>query len=374
MRFFYLISVIVLLISLIFSPHYFDTFAAFALNGDAPKLIKQNSSSALESLIVFDKKDQKRIDTAFESITKSLDDKYWVDDYSLSEKGKKVFDNEKKAVKELLKVKSLDVSSVILDLVEADRIIAQLAIDSIPVDSGIKKIDKLLAKAIDEMDDAQKDLDNNKPDKAIDHYKKAWDLSTFGHILDMSNTDTGTYDAENDGLIDYFLTLHYPKNSKKPIQIDYVIQDECVDLGPKDSSNIGGDTFDDAGMKIGISTNPPFAPDREWITDDVLAWNDWFKSKKNDQNKMIDLFYTDTSFPFFEDDVNGENVIQGNENGDSFTHFTSIDEIDGQSGWKGTVYFEVPSGDHILWTIHPSGGFGGCDVLSGLGVLVSIPE
>ncbi len=372
MRYFNLIFACILLGLLVFSPNYFDSFIIFALDGDIPKLLKQNSLSELDSLTVFDKKDQKRIDKAFEYITKSLDEKYWVDDYSLSEKGKKVFDNEKKAVKELLKVKSVDVSGVILDLVEADRILVQLAIDSIPTDSGIKKINKKLGEANKEMDDAEKDLAKNKPDKAIDHYKKAWDHSSLGHILDMSNIDTGSYDAENDGLIDYFLILHSTKNSKKPIQIDYKIQDECVDLGPKDPSNIGGDTFEDAAMKIGISTPTPST--RQWLTDDVKAWNDWFKSKKNDENQLIGLFYTDTSFPFFEDDINGENVIQGNDKGNSFTHFSSIDELDGQSGWEGTISFEVPPGDYILWTIHPSGGFGGCDGLSGFGVLVSIPE
>lgn len=370
---FFFVSVCVIMGFLLFATSPFDSFIVLAFDESEPKILKQNAQIELESIIVSDKKDQKIVHKSLDSITKSLKDEYWIDDSLLSMKGKKVFDNEKKAVKELLKIKSVDVSGIISNLVEADRLLAQLAINSVPTDSGIKKIDKLLDRANNEMDNARKDLEKNKPDKAIDHYKKAWDHASFMHVMDMSKIDTGTYDAENDGLIDYFLRLEYPKNSKKPVQIDYKIQDECVDLGLKDPSNIGGDTFEDAAMKIGISTPPPTST-RQWLSDDVKAWNDWFKSKKNDENKMIDLFYLDTPFPFFEDDVNGENVIQGNKNGNSFTHFSSIDELNGQSGWEGTIFFKLPAGDYILWTIHPSGGFGGCDGLSGLGILVSITE
>lgn len=191
-----------------------------------------------------------------------------------------------------------------------------------------------------------------------------------GHApIYISNNDSGRFDFDNDGTADYFVKAHYTGNSNQPLKIDYKIQDECVDLGPKDASNVGGDTFEDAAIKMGVSINS------EWIVDEATAWNPWFKNTNNDENKKIDLISLPSpSFSFFYDDTHGDDVIQGIKKQGSFQHSFSIKELDYQSGWTGSVFLKAPPGDYVLWTIHPADGFGGCDGLSGFGIPISITE
>ncbi len=80
------------------------------------------------------------------------------------------------------------------------------------------------------------------------------------------------------------------------------------------------------------------------------------------------------SFSPFDDDTRGDDAIQGNKKNGSFKHFSSVKELDGQSGWSGFVFLNAPPGDYISWTIHPAGGFGGCDTLSGFGIPIYITE
>lgn len=142
---------------------------------NAPRILVQDAQTELSTLIVTDKKDQKRIEKVDKAIDKSLEDKLWIDDSTLTKKGKKVFDENKKAVKELGKVKSVDVSSIIGMLTDADQSLAQTAIDLVPTDTGDKKVDKELDKANKETDKALEELEKGKPDKAIDKFKKAWE-------------------------------------------------------------------------------------------------------------------------------------------------------------------------------------------------------
>ena len=190
----------------------------------------------------------------------------------------------------------------------------------------------------------------------------------------MSNSDSGRYDLNMDGNADYYVKAHYTGNSHQKLKIDYKIQDECVDLGSKDASDVGGDTFDDAAMKIGFSTIPPI--DRDWTIDGITITNSWFNSKKNDVNKQIDL--ATFSDGFIPSDLptpgNGDDVIQGDGKKGSFTHFDSISELNDQSGWAGTIFLNAPAGDYALWTLHPSGGYGGCDQLSGFGIPINIRD
>jgi hypothetical protein len=127
---------------------------------------------ALQALLATaDKKDKKRIDKAIEQLEKSLGGNLWEDDSHLTKKGKEVFDKGKKAVKELMKVKHLDVTNAIDSILSADELLAQTAIDeAITAGGDQKEIDK----ANKEMNKGRKEIDRGKYDKAIDHYKKAW--------------------------------------------------------------------------------------------------------------------------------------------------------------------------------------------------------
>ncbi|MCH8290829.1 T9SS type A sorting domain-containing protein [Candidatus Poribacteria bacterium] len=140
--------------------------------------------------------ESKRVEKAIKEIEKSMDEKLWIDEIYLEAKhGKKVFDHEKHAVKELhhLVEHPKEVSEAALaavqqaidDLVTADRILVVTLINELSDTTSVddkkqKHVNKELAKAQDELEKGNKerDADNPKPDKAIDHYKKAWEHAT----------------------------------------------------------------------------------------------------------------------------------------------------------------------------------------------------
>ena len=141
------------------------------------RTLKQTARGHLAELLpTGSSKDDKRIEKAIESIDDSLDPDRWVDDSTLdAEDGKKVFDDEKKAAKELSKVSgsSADAAQLAVDLlIRADDQIAGDAIDA-AIDAGgdaqkIAKAQSELAKAADAVADGDFD-------KAIGKFKKAWE-------------------------------------------------------------------------------------------------------------------------------------------------------------------------------------------------------
>jgi hypothetical protein len=125
-----------------------------------------------------DKQTDDRISHAIDHLTKSLHDKLWVDDLALTKKGKKVFNEEKKAVRELLHIQEDTVETARPEenaadlLVGVDRDLAQRAIDEAVAAGGdLKEI----THAQKELARAQDEFDRGRPDHAIDHYKHAWD-------------------------------------------------------------------------------------------------------------------------------------------------------------------------------------------------------
>ncbi|MCV0401655.1 MAG: hypothetical protein K5777_06735 [Nitrosopumilus sp.] len=191
----------------------------------------------------------------------------------------------------------------------------------------------------------------------------------------VSNNDEGRFDFSNDLKADYYVKAHYIGNTNQQLKIDYILQDECVDLGAKDASDIGGDTYQDAALKFALS-NISSTPARTWLDENISISNPWFKSKKHDDNQMIDLalFPNGTGARPFPLDGNGDDAIQGLGKQGSFKHFDSLEELDGQSGWKGSVFLNAPPGDYLLWTVHPAGGIDECDRLSGFAIPIFIVE
>lgn len=141
--------------------------------------------------------ESKKIEKAIKEIEKSLDRKLWETDSTLTMKGKKVFKEESKAVKQLMKIvkkknADRDVKDAALEgighLITADQALASTAIEmaiEMAKDAGCsvegnndpecKKALKEIAKAGREMDKAQDEISKGKYHKAIDHYKKAWE-------------------------------------------------------------------------------------------------------------------------------------------------------------------------------------------------------
>jgi len=95
----------------------------------------------------------------------------------LNDGGNHVFDREQQAVQELMKVDGPDDAAAqdVIDLVvEADRQLALTALfEAIAGDGSASRI----AKAADEIALAEAAADDGDFDKAVSHYKKAWQES-----------------------------------------------------------------------------------------------------------------------------------------------------------------------------------------------------
>jgi len=148
---------------------YFETFEPSSF-----ELKQQVNLDLLALLPTGDDKTDKSINKAVDSINKSLNPTYWVDGNQLSSGGKKVFDEEKKAVKQLMKIKAgpAEVDDAIATLVAIDGSLAQIALDEAIAGSGDPSY---ISKAESEMAKADDEIAKGKFDKAIDHYKKAWE-------------------------------------------------------------------------------------------------------------------------------------------------------------------------------------------------------
>ena len=137
------------------------------------------SAPTLEGILpTGDPEADKVILKAIDHIEKSLTPEWWMDELTLDVKnGKKVFDEERKAVKELTKKQTEGISEVqaVVDaLVSAAEALAQKAIDDASTAGGDPKD---LEKANEEMAKAADELAKGNPDKAIYHYRKAWETA-----------------------------------------------------------------------------------------------------------------------------------------------------------------------------------------------------
>ncbi|MCH8325423.1 MAG: T9SS type A sorting domain-containing protein [Bacteroidetes bacterium] len=179
-----------------------------------------------------DKKIRKAVEKAIKHIDKSLEAKLWVDVNHLTKKGKKVFDEEKKAVKKLKNKKfippfSTDALAAINFLITADKNLAQVAINEVAC-NGDPKCEKELQKANKEMDKALKELVKNKYDKAIDHYKKAWQhaqkatkKAAVASVTD--NNESISLDNTINIPVDFTLSQNYPNPFNPSTVIKYAL-------------------------------------------------------------------------------------------------------------------------------------------------------
>jgi tetratricopeptide (TPR) repeat protein len=149
--------------------------------------IKEDALAELEALKVLttNKHTLKEIDKTIEYIQKSLDPDLWVDGSRLDPKhGHKVFYEEKKAVKHLMKIlKDKDETQAVKDevlkvigkLMKADELLAQTAIDDAKaLGSTDPKVIHEIEKAEEELDKAKEKITEEHYDHAVDHFEKAW--------------------------------------------------------------------------------------------------------------------------------------------------------------------------------------------------------
>lgn len=150
---------------------------------------KEQTINVLNEVYSEEKKIEHRIDKMIDKIDKSLEEKLWDDEYSPASKhGKKVFDNEKKAVKEgmrILKDKKTTedvkatVTQTINELVSVDLCFAEHQYQYASQYCGTKKVDHELKKAQKYLQKAYDELAKTKCkyDKVINNLKKSWEHS-----------------------------------------------------------------------------------------------------------------------------------------------------------------------------------------------------
>lgn len=139
------------------------------------RTLKTNVLAELTALLpTGDARVDLRIEKALEHLSKSLVPELWLDDATLSAEGKRVFQEEEKAVHELEKIEHTlpAAADAIADLLEADRQLAEDALDAALAAGGDPRE---IEKAQRELVRLQQDLDDGAAAKAVHHYRKAWE-------------------------------------------------------------------------------------------------------------------------------------------------------------------------------------------------------
>ena len=368
----------ILLLTFGFSMNVEETFAVSPMEEKESiiqdlEMIKNNSDI---------KKTKKNIESAIKKIEKSLDDKFWKDDSTPNLKfGKKVLNAEQNAVNKLDKILKdkkesnsikAEIVQINLRIAEVDKILVGNAIDSlediIMSDKGLKKLDK----AINKFEKGNEFLGDNNYSKAIKNYIKSWDQIKEAlkdpHFKKMKMVDLeGFIDLDNDGEEDdAYLKITNPKNLKKPKKVEMKITSECVK----------GENYDNAGLKIGFSTQERLS--KTFFDEEFTVTNKWFK--KNDPDKKIDPVVIDSISGYFSFPENGDDLIQKNPediNGSFEFISTGIPELNGQTGWEGKFEFKGDPGDYNLNFWVPSTERGTefiCNFLSSFSIPTTVPD
>jgi len=162
------------------------------LNIDKPLIPRETKENVRDNLSDYIEESQ-RFSKAIKEIDQSLNPEYWVDDTHLyCEYGHRVFSEERHAVKELMHLlidKKRRISDEALNcaqdsiekLTAVDRILVEtLIIDAEEIEiedpEYLDMVNMELVKANEELAKGDTDRDAGKFDKAIQHYRKDWDM------------------------------------------------------------------------------------------------------------------------------------------------------------------------------------------------------
>ncbi len=139
-----------------------------------PRVLKQDAVASLQALLpTGDEQVDSKIQRAIHEINETLDGRLWVDDSHLTDKGKKVFHEEKEAARALTRILNPPtvVASVLDSLVAADQTLARKAIDEATAGGGDPGI---LAEAEQQMQKAADELAKGHVPESIEYYGRAW--------------------------------------------------------------------------------------------------------------------------------------------------------------------------------------------------------
>lgn len=148
--------------------------ATFDMTQVSPRVLKEAAVASLQALLpTGDEQADSKIRRAINEINDSLEPELWLDDSHLTDKGKRVFHEEKEAARALEGVANPPavVASVLDSLVAADQTLARIAIDEATAAGGNPE---RLAEAAKHMQKAAEQLGTGHLPEAIRHYGKAW--------------------------------------------------------------------------------------------------------------------------------------------------------------------------------------------------------
>lgn len=246
---------IVHLTSTLLSPYTGDTVGTGGITwkvivGELPRMLKERAVARLEGLKpTGEEKLDKQIDKAIKHINKSLDSRLWEEDgiHIVVKRGKKVFHEERKAARNLMKEMKkkkfpdelrdgfLDVIAMLLD---ADQMIAQRQIDDAKATGGKEKE---IEKAEKEMAKADKDREKSKYDKAIEHYKKAWEHACKAMKKQKKPEDVQVIRSDRRLPMVFSLSQNHPNPVTNSTAIQYALPKDC---------HVRLDVYNVAGQRI----------------------------------------------------------------------------------------------------------------------------
>lgn len=113
----------------------------------------------------------KALEKAIDRLRGALDDRFWLDDATLGDKGAQVFNEDAAVLRELIKAgpTTLPLQQA---LVAIDEELAAAAVDEAAGGNGDAR---LIARAQDEVSKASADVAAGSLERALDHYRRAWE-------------------------------------------------------------------------------------------------------------------------------------------------------------------------------------------------------
>lgn len=203
----------------------------------------------------------KKLAEAAKKLTESLSGKYWSGPDELGEEGKKVFEKDRDAAKKLreaiekLTKAGLDqtaVAETLSALVSEDRRLAEAMISAAETAgaSGSKIED-----ARKEMTKAEKELADNKPDDAIDHFKKAWEKAVKAEAEASKDSSTA-----GSGGGDYSVYTFWFIDTSDPARAPFAVTgtNESGTYGDTGRGNEGYLEVDGVKMQLHVSCSDAF--------------------------------------------------------------------------------------------------------------------
>jgi beta-glucanase (GH16 family) len=208
-----------------------------------------------------DKKVTKRIEKAIEDLQKALNVRNWANGFFLDYKhGKKSFDRMKQAVQELSKIEGPQTAAAQGAIDNLIAISAGLASNAIAIADLNNADSKKIEKALDEIEKAEEELAEGKADKAVEHYRKAWDEATkaieklikdgvFISTASLNRDFALGQDWTGTETLDFWF-----KGSGSGEEVTVILKDNrAPDPGPEGWTLVWSDEFDDPA---GTPPNP----------------------------------------------------------------------------------------------------------------------